>query len=122
MNIPSASFNQSIDMEQEANFPQSGIPMFSSNGSEKSDSCFSGKVKLPDPQKFDAEIPDRLEDCVYSALLLIKCQNPFVNRFQNRSNNNALNPFTKHEAPIPIEIDYIAPRPIGPLSPEEKTR
>ncbi|OMJ10663.1 Retrotransposon-derived protein PEG10 [Smittium culicis] len=55
MNIPSASFNQSIDLEQEANFPQHGIPMFSSNDSENSDSCFSGKVKLPDPQKFDVQ-------------------------------------------------------------------
>ncbi|OMJ11906.1 Retrotransposon-derived protein PEG10 [Smittium culicis] len=271
MNIPSASFNQSIDMEQEANFLQPGIPMFSSNDSENSDSCFSGKVKLPDPQKFDgtpqnfkaftasmqlyfwaksdvfvndkdkiiflgthllgaamiwftsivqasdpclrsydtfivqfqrnfsdpnvainargmirkcrqgprsvaayaaefrilgrdsgydqlalvdqflrglndnvmsylmvAEIPDRLEDCINSALLVdnllsnrnvflrdrpaFKSQNPFINRFQNRSNNHALNPFTKHEAPIPMEIDSIAPRPRGPLSPEEKTR
>ncbi|OMJ20858.1 Retrotransposon-derived protein PEG10 [Smittium culicis] len=258
-------------MDQERSFAPPGIQMFSSNDSENSESCFSGKVKLPDPQKFDgtpqnflaftssiqlyfwtksdsftldkdkiifpgthllgsamiwftsivqdndpclqsyetlmvqfrrnfsdpnvainargmlrkcrqgsrtvieyvsefrtlardsgydqlalvdqflrglndnvmsylmvAEILDRLEDCIDSALLVdnrlsnrniflrdrpvYKNQNPFGDKFPRRPHNTNHNPFMKPEAPVPMEIDSIAPRPRGPLTAEEKTR
>ncbi|OMJ14043.1 Retrotransposon-like protein 1 [Smittium culicis] len=53
MNQQSNIFNQQIDMEPEGTFASPMIPVFSNSLSEGSESCFSGKVKLPDPPKFD---------------------------------------------------------------------
>ncbi|OMJ11648.1 hypothetical protein AYI70_g9583, partial [Smittium culicis] len=53
MNQQSNIFNQQIDLEPEGTFASPMIPVFSNNLSEGSESCFSGKVKLPDPPKFD---------------------------------------------------------------------
>ncbi|OMJ08607.1 Retrotransposon-derived protein PEG10 [Smittium culicis] len=53
MNQQSNIFNQQIDLEPEGTFASPIIPVFSNNLSEGSESCFSGKVKLPDPPKFD---------------------------------------------------------------------
>ncbi|OMJ09441.1 Retrotransposon-derived protein PEG10 [Smittium culicis] len=58
MNNSSDIFNQPIDMDQDRSFAPPILRNFSNGNSDGSESCFSGKVKLPDPIKFDGTPKD----------------------------------------------------------------
>ncbi|OMJ12675.1 Retrotransposon-derived protein PEG10 [Smittium culicis] len=90
------------------------------------------------PYLMVAVIPDKLEGCIDSAMLIENRLNSRELLLRDRIPYKSHNPFrigysTTHHAPhtdqtgkltqkIPMEIDYISPKPIGPLSTEEKTR
>ncbi|OMJ25920.1 hypothetical protein AYI70_g565 [Smittium culicis] len=58
MNNSSDIFNQPIYMDQDGSFVPPILRNFSNGNSDGSESCFSGKAKLPDPIKFDGTPKD----------------------------------------------------------------